>query len=221
MADANTQSNQFNPNLPTRTITITGESSARMVQNTVRISRLEQRSIQIAMATPAVRDAGRRAMDRLQAALSALESELTQVEKEIEATNRNGNQRRTARVQRPTLSRNTQPSGGADNSKAGAQASTGSTPAKTRQPQKPQNDAGKGGKGGKGAQQPRQVQTPAAVNTATSSTSQPAPKDAPASQAAPTQAPTQHQKQAQVVEQQLDTHDANATPAASAGLQSL
>lgn len=218
MADANTQSNQFNPNLPTRTITITGESSARMVQNTVRISRLEQRSIQIAMATPAVRDAGRRAMDRLQAALSALESELTQVEKEIEATNRNGNQRRTARVQRPTLSRNNQPSGDAANSKAGAQASTGNKPAKPRQPQTKQNNAGKGGKG---AQQPRQVQTPAAVNTVTGSNSQPAPKEAPASQAAPTQAPTQHQKQAQVAEQLLDTHDANATPAASAGLQSL
>lgn len=211
MADANTQSNQFNPNLPSRTITITGESSARMVQNTVRISRLEQRSIQIAMATPAIRDAGRRAMDRLQAALSALESELTQVEKEIEATNRNSNQRRSNRVQRPTLSRNAQPSGDATNNNAGAQPSTGNTPAKPRQPQKPQNN------GGKGAQKPRQTQPSAAVK----STSQPAATDTPAPQAAPTQAPAQQQRQALATEEQIHTPDASGTPAASAGLQSL
>ncbi|KQW19817.1 MULTISPECIES: hypothetical protein [Pseudomonas] len=220
MAEASTQSNQFNPNLPTRNITITGESSARMVQNTVRISRLEQRSIQIAMATPAVRDAGRRAMDRLQAALSALESELTQVEKEIEATNRNSSQRRAPRAERPTLSRNSQPNGDAA-SKATGQPSARNAQAKTRQPQKPQNNAGNGGKGGKDAQQPRQEQTQAAVKPSTASNSKPPVKEAPAPQPAPTPAPAQHKTQAQAAEQQIHSPDTSATQAANPGLQSL
>lgn len=217
MAEASTQSNQFNPNLPTRNITITGESSARMVQNTVRISRLEQRSIQIAMATPAVRDAGRRAMDRLQAALSALESELTQVEKEIEATNRNSSQRRAPRAERPTLSRNTQPKGDAA-SKAAGQPSARNAQAKTRQPQKPQNNAGNGGKG---AQQPRQEQTQAAIKPSAASNSKPPVKEAPAPQPAPTPAPAQHKTQAQAAEQQIHSPDTSATQAANPGLQSL
>lgn len=86
--------NQPNITLPQRTITITGEHSARMVQNTVRVSRIEQRAIQIAMAPPAIRDAGRRAMDRFAQATSQFEAELAQIEKEMEASGRNNNSNR-------------------------------------------------------------------------------------------------------------------------------
>ena len=88
------KSNQPNITLPQRTITITGEYSARMCQNTVRVSRIEQRAIQIAMAPPAIRDAGRRAMDRFAQATAQFESELAQIERELEASSRGGSRRR-------------------------------------------------------------------------------------------------------------------------------
>lgn len=106
MADTPIQTNnQPQPiiSFPTRNITITGEYSARMVQSAVRVSRLEQRAIQLAMAPPHVRDAGRRAMDRLHAAQNAYESELADIEKQIAATSRNGNQGDNKRAERETL----------------------------------------------------------------------------------------------------------------------
>lgn len=219
MADAPAQPNQFNLNLPTRTITITGESSARMVQNTVRISRLEQRSIQLAMATPAIRDAGRRAMDRLHAAQNAFELELANVEKEIEATNRSNSQRRPARAQRPTLSRSTQQGGDAANAKAAAmtEAASGNTAGKPQQSQKPQKNAGKGGKGG---QQAREGQAQSSAKPAVG-TAQPAHKEASAQQAAKTHPTAQQAAKTHAVEQQPPSSNAQAAPAASAGLQSL
>lgn len=136
MADTPNQPGQFAPNLPQKKITITGESSARMFQNTVRVSRLEQRSIQLAMAPAAVRDAGRRVMDRMHSALSAFEAELAAIEKDIEATGRSNGQRNGQRPQRQTLTRNDKAPNNAQGKPQGAQSS--GKPGKPQQPQKGQ-----------------------------------------------------------------------------------
>lgn len=137
MADTPAQPGQFAPNLPQKKITITGESSARMFQNTVRISRLEQRSIQIAMAPAHIRDAGRRAMDRLQAALNAFEAEVASIEKDVEATGRDNNKRNSQRQQRPTLSRADKAPSNAQGKPQNAQAN--GKPGKPQQRQKDQS----------------------------------------------------------------------------------
>lgn len=136
------KSNQPNITLPQRTITITGEYSARMCQNTVRVSRIEQRAIQIAMAPPAIRDAGRRAMDRFAQATAQFESELAQIERELEASSRGGNRRRNGAQARGNEQRQNQ---GRDNAAASA-----STPAKaaakpTAKPAASTKDASKNG----------------------------------------------------------------------------
>lgn len=136
MADTPNQPGQFAPNLPQKKITITGESSARMFQNTVRVSRLEQRSIQLAMAPAAVRDAGRRVMDRMHSALSAFEAELAAIEKDIEATGRSNGQRNGQRPQRQTLTRNDKAPNNAQSKPQSGQAN--SKPGKPQQRQKDQ-----------------------------------------------------------------------------------
>lgn len=137
MADTPNQPGQFAPNLPQKKITITGESSARMFQNTVRVSRLEQRSIQLAMAPAAVRDAGRRVMDRMHTALSAFEAELAAIEKDIEATGRSNGQRNGPRQQRQTLSRNDKAPNNAQGKPQAGQAN--GKPGKPQQRQKDQS----------------------------------------------------------------------------------
>lgn len=119
------KSNQPNITLPQRTITITGEYSARMCQNTVRVSRIEQRAIQIAMAPPAIRDAGRRAMDRFAQATAQFESELAQIERDLEASSRGGNRRRNGAQarnndQRQNQGRDNNGASGAPTAKAAA-----------------------------------------------------------------------------------------------------
>ncbi len=205
---AEKSSNQPNITLPQRTITITGEYSARMVQNTVRVSRIEQRAIQIAMAPPAIRDAGRRAMDRFAQATSQFESELAQIEKELEASGRNSNRRRTNGQerrddQRQPLTRN---NSAANNSQAQKQTqpkpvatSQGGTSAKA-EPAKPARarDQGKASEGASQAQSQGKQETKTAEPAkqpakAPAAGSEPAPKAqttttnevAPADDAAP------------------------------------
>lgn len=116
MADTQTNQQGNTPlfQYPSRTIVITGERVARMVQAAVRVSRIEQRFVQLSMARPAQSDAARRAMERFNQASNQLESELTQIEKEMESASRAGQERRGSssaggKVQRtekrPTLTR--------------------------------------------------------------------------------------------------------------------
>lgn len=74
--------------LPTRTITITGEHSARLVACTLRASRIERTATNAYMGRPSVRDTARRAMERLNHAFNTFEAELQQVEKELENSGR-------------------------------------------------------------------------------------------------------------------------------------
>jgi hypothetical protein len=223
MADTPNQTNHFNLNLPTRNITITGESSARMVQNALRVSRLEQRSIQIAMAAPAIRDAGRRAMERLQTAQKAFEAELAQVEKEIEATSRSGGQRRNNRPERQTLSRNQQRNSEVQStlpqSREQQAQATGKASAKAQtQPQK-QNGQVQGGKGGQQSHkaQPGNVPAPgASAQNAKPASREDAPNTS-ISASAPPSVPTQTPS----VDQVVTSTAQQANPATAAGIQSL
>ena len=113
---AETQSNQQGnaPTLqyPSRTIIITGERVARMLQASVRVSRIEQRFVQLSMAKPQQSTAARKAIDRFNQACTQLEQELGHIENEMEAASRAGQDRRSnsgksepRRENRQTLSR--------------------------------------------------------------------------------------------------------------------
>lgn len=86
MADAQ---NQPTINLPQRTITITGAMTARLYQLSIRASRIDLRSMQVAMARPAVRDPSNRAIDSFMQAVARFEAEMASVEKELDNASRN------------------------------------------------------------------------------------------------------------------------------------
>lgn len=211
--------NQPNINLPQRTITITGEHSARMCQNTVRVSRIEQRAIQIAMAPPAIRDSGRRAMERFAQAINHFEAELTQIERDIEASSRGGNggkRRRNGEQQRGNDQRQNQ---GRDNNPG-----TGAPAAKaTVTPSAKQVASTKGGtKGGAKGEAPKAEQAKAAKPSApapasevatepASEPSAPTKASAPVKETVAGNAPSQVAQQSSVVEPATATE--GATPA--------
>lgn len=92
MAETQNQPNHPNITLPQRSITITGALTARLFQAAIRASRIDLRSVQVAMSRPSVRDPSNRAIDRLVQALGRFESELNAAEKELnEASRETGN----------------------------------------------------------------------------------------------------------------------------------
>lgn len=107
---ADTQ-NLPNINLPQRTITITGTMTARLFQAAIRASRIDLRSMQVAMAPPHVRDPSNRAVDRLMAAVARFEEEMTLAEKDLEsASNNNSNRRSNAQsAAKPRQGRDARP----------------------------------------------------------------------------------------------------------------
>jgi len=104
-----TQSKQPQINYPTRTILVTGERVAMMTQMTVRVSRAEQRLVNLSMSgAPTTRDAVRRASERLLRAMHAFDDEIKEVSDELEAAGRTSNQRRRPAppASKPVLARN-------------------------------------------------------------------------------------------------------------------
>lgn len=106
---ADNQSKQPQINYPTRTIMVTGERVAVMTQMTVRVSRAEQRLVNLSMSgSPATRDSVKRASERLQRAMNAFDDEIKAVTDELEAAGRKSNQRRAgqpAPTSKPVLAR--------------------------------------------------------------------------------------------------------------------
>ncbi|MFL1449126.1 hypothetical protein ACI77O_12095 [Pseudomonas tritici] len=90
MADKPTSHQNNTPSFApaSRTVVITGERVARVVQLATRVSRMEQRFVQLTMARPAIADKARRAMERFHHAANQMESEIGQIEKELEASTR-------------------------------------------------------------------------------------------------------------------------------------
>jgi hypothetical protein len=89
---ADTQQQQPSIQLPTRVITITGERVARLTSTTIRVSRIEQKFLNMSMSTaPRVRDAVGRVSDRYNQAFARFEAELKEIEGDLENSNRDGN----------------------------------------------------------------------------------------------------------------------------------
>ena len=166
MADTqNQQSNQPTFNLPQRSLTITGSLTARLYQAAIRASRIDLRSVQVAMSRPAVRDPSNRAIDRLVQALARFESELSSAEKDLnEASRDSGNgrsgqngQRRPARDARPkSAAGNATPKQANAKPTAGgqAQASESNAPTRSRDRNRNRNNESKGGQPAAQQQQP-------------------------------------------------------------------
>lgn len=166
-----------NINLPQRTITITGTMTARLFQMAIRASRIDLRSMQVALAPPNVRDPSNRAVDRLMAAVARFEEELTLAEKDIEAASNNKSNRRGSapaaanqhqgRDARPQA-KGASKDASAANTATGGQDPAGSTSAKSRS--RNRNSKNKGGatspQSTGGAQQPAPQETPTPVPTA-------------------------------------------------------
>lgn len=179
MADNQNQQPTFQ--FPTRNIIITGERVARMTTATVRVSRLDQRLVQMSMASaPAARDAVSQASDRYNQAFSQFEAALKQIESDLENSNRSNQRRRSGNPsdssgKRPTLSRDqssrdakangsSQPAGGQNNAKNGNGKPASSGKPHGEQQTKGQRDSCNGPKAGaqKPAENNRAAQTPKA-----------------------------------------------------------
>lgn len=78
--------------LPQKSLTITGALTARLYQAAVRASRIDLRSLHLPMAPARVRDPSNRALERIAAAISRFESELTLVENDLDAAGNANNQ---------------------------------------------------------------------------------------------------------------------------------
>ncbi|MPQ69423.1 hypothetical protein [Pseudomonas sp. MWU12-2323] len=196
MADNQNQQPSFQ--FPTRSIIITGERVARMTTATVRVSRIDQRIVQMSMGTsPATRDTVRRASDDYNQAFAMFEASLKELEKVLDGTNKPNKERRReerrrdnqsdSSDKRPTLSRDpsssgakanspTQPAGGQSNAKTGNGKPVSSGKARGEQQPKGQSDNGAASKA--------EAQKPAEASHA-----QPTPKTEPAPAAAPAPAP--------------------------------
>ncbi len=93
MADSQTKP-QVQINYPTRNIVVTGERVARLTQTAVRVSRLEQRLIQLSMAgSTQIREAIRRTSDSFDRAYSDFEAQLKAIENDLDMAGRSSGQR--------------------------------------------------------------------------------------------------------------------------------
>ncbi|HBO2935029.1 TPA: hypothetical protein L4R50_000023 [Pseudomonas aeruginosa] len=207
--------NQPNINLPQRTITITGEHSARMCQNTVRVSRIEQRAIQIAMAPAAIRDSGRRAMERFAQAINHFEAELSQIERDIEASSRGGNggkRRRNGEQQRGSEQRQNQ---GRDNNAAAGAASAKATAKPSAKPAAP-------AKGATEADQAKPAKPSSPAPAAEAPNDSASERVAPSKGSAPAKEPVASSAPAQVIEKSPTADPATVTEGATpANLEAL
>lgn len=97
--------NTPNITLPQRSITITGPMTARLFQASVRVSRIDLRATQVALAHPSVRDPSNRAIKQFEAALARFESEMTAVEKDLDNAGRSAPPRRNAQQNQNPQSR--------------------------------------------------------------------------------------------------------------------
>jgi hypothetical protein len=208
---ADNQSKQPQINYPTRTIMVTGERVAVMTQMTVRVSRAEQRLVNLSMSgSPATRDSVKRASERLQRAMNAFDDEIKAVTDELEAAGRKSNQRRAgqpAPTSKPVLARKKEAA--VDAKPAGAA---------------PKESAPKGGKQQNAQTQPKlqggqkQKQEPAAQasSTTVAAPAQPQPQPQPQIEAAKEQVSEAAAKQAESV-----PVASAPTPAAPETLQAL
>lgn len=212
---ADNQSKQPQINYPTRTIMVTGERVAVMTQMTVRVSRAEQRLVNLSMSgSPATRDSVKRASERLQRAMNAFDDEIKAVTDELEAAGRKSNQRRAGQpspTSKPVLARKKEAA--VDAKPAGAA---------------PKESAPKGGKQQNAQTQPKpqggqkQKQEPAAQASSTTvaapapASAQPQPQPQPQMEAAKEQVSEAAAKQAESV-----PVASAPTPAAPETLQAL
>lgn len=97
--------NTPNITLPQRSITITGPMTARLFQASVRVSRIDLRATQVALAHPSVRDPSNRAIKQFEAALARFESEMTAVEKDLDNAGRTTSPRRNGQQNQNPQSR--------------------------------------------------------------------------------------------------------------------
>nr|WP_192963375.1 hypothetical protein [Pseudomonas fluorescens]CEK42185.1 hypothetical protein PQBR57_0232 [Pseudomonas fluorescens SBW25] len=97
--------NTPNITLPQRSITITGPMTARLFQASVRVSRIDLRATQVALAHPSVRDPSNRAIKQFEAALARFESEMTVVEKDLDNAGRTAPPRRNSQQNQNPQSR--------------------------------------------------------------------------------------------------------------------
>lgn len=133
MAEENTQK----PNLPTRTVTITGERTSSMVALTIRMSQLEQKLINLSGSSSAqIRNAYNTSRSIAEKALAQMEESISEAMKAADVSSGRGRARTTRSENQKREAKNGSPN-------PAAQAPTGQKkPAKKTKPSKQAGTSG-------------------------------------------------------------------------------
>lgn len=121
------------PSYPQRVIYITGERVARLTKDAIRVSRIEQRLLQLNMSNSSQHsNTVDRVNEAFTRAFSTFEAELKSIEKEMAITGRNDNQRTRTKGKPQTAPAPNLSKGKSQKANAKSQPATGKNPAQTK-----------------------------------------------------------------------------------------